>query len=424
MNLDIRTVLITGATIEAVCALVIGLLWRQNRHRYDGIGFWVTNFSWQAIGQLLVILRSGLPVWMSVVLANTLALAGTILGLLGLERFVGRRGPQVQNYVLLSLFPLVQVYLTFVRPDVAARSLTMSVIQLFVCGQCAWLMLRRVAPAMRPLTREAGWVFLAFCLACAYRIGLYVLHPRRGGDLFHMPVARTAEAVVHLVLQILFVLITYSMALMVNRRLLRAIQTEEEKFAKAFQSSPYAITLTDLAVGRILEANESFFRISGHHRDEVRGKTIADLRLWAQDADRARIVGALTERGRILGMELPLRRKSGECITGLYSAEIVTIDGKKCVLASVNDISERKRAEIEREKLVAERERALLEVRTLSGMLPICASCKKIRDDKGYWNQIEFYLRDHTDATFSHGLCPDCLAKFTAEACPGSAPPA
>jgi hypothetical protein len=60
----------------------------------------------------------------------------------------------------------------------------------------------------------------------------------------------------------------------------------------------------------------------------------------------------------------------------------------------------------------AELEAALAKVRTLSGFLPICASCKKIRDDKGYWNQIESYISDHSDAEFSHGICPDCLVRL------------
>ena len=58
------------------------------------------------------------------------------------------------------------------------------------------------------------------------------------------------------------------------------------------------------------------------------------------------------------------------------------------------------------------------ELKTLSGLLPICASCKKIRDDRGYWNQIENFLLDHSDATFSHGICPECAEKLY----PGMAP--
>lgn len=73
---------------------------------------------------------------------------------------------------------------------------------------------------------------------------------------------------------------------------------------------------------------------------------------------------------------------------------------------------ERKRAEREREKLISELKEALAQVKTLSGLLPICASCKKIRDDKGYWQQVEVYLRHHSGAEFSHSICPDCAQKL------------
>jgi len=73
------------------------------------------------------------------------------------------------------------------------------------------------------------------------------------------------------------------------------------------------------------------------------------------------------------------------------------------------EISERKRIEEEREKLILELKEALKNVKRLRGMLPICASCKKVRDDHGYWQQVEEYIRNHSDVEFSHGLCPDCL---------------
>ena len=73
---------------------------------------------------------------------------------------------------------------------------------------------------------------------------------------------------------------------------------------------------------------------------------------------------------------------------------------------------ERKRSEEERSRLIFELQESLARVRTLSGMLPICASCKKIRDDKGYWNQIETYIRDRSEAEFTHGICPECAARL------------
>lgn len=77
----------------------------------------------------------------------------------------------------------------------------------------------------------------------------------------------------------------------------------------------------------------------------------------------------------------------------------------------VRDITGRKRAEEEREQLIRELKDALVKVKTLSGMLPICSSCKKIRNDKGYWEQVETYIRHRSDAEFSHGICPDCVKK-------------
>jgi AmiR/NasT family two-component response regulator len=67
---------------------------------------------------------------------------------------------------------------------------------------------------------------------------------------------------------------------------------------------------------------------------------------------------------------------------------------------------------MELRRLNAELEDALAQVRALQGMLPICASCKKIRDDEGYWHQVEVYIRDHSEAEFSHGICPDCYQRL------------
>lgn len=83
---------------------------------------------------------------------------------------------------------------------------------------------------------------------------------------------------------------------------------------------------------------------------------------------------------------------------------------------SLREANERsKRAETVRERLIEELQEALARVKTLSGLLPICASCKKIRDDKGYWNQIETYIEAHSEADFSHSICPECARKLYPE---------
>ncbi|MDA8091693.1 MAG: response regulator [Nitrospiraceae bacterium] len=83
----------------------------------------------------------------------------------------------------------------------------------------------------------------------------------------------------------------------------------------------------------------------------------------------------------------------------------------KRALEAARDRAERKRLESEKEQLIFQLQKALANVRKLTGLLPICMHCKKIRDDKGYWNQLESYISEHSEAMFSHGLCPECMKK-------------
>ncbi len=79
------------------------------------------------------------------------------------------------------------------------------------------------------------------------------------------------------------------------------------------------------------------------------------------------------------------------------------------------EIAQRKKTEREREKVISQLQEALAEIKTLSGMIPICTNCKKIRDDKGFWNQIEKYIREHSNAEFTHSVCPECFEKLYPE---------
>lgn len=86
------------------------------------------------------------------------------------------------------------------------------------------------------------------------------------------------------------------------------------------------------------------------------------------------------------------------------------------LLRSIRYAIERDRVVKERNRLTRELKEAMTSIRTLKALLPICCGCRKIRDDKGYWSDIESYVCEHTDSTFSHGFCPDCLARWEADA--------
>jgi response regulator RpfG family c-di-GMP phosphodiesterase len=95
--------------------------------------------------------------------------------------------------------------------------------------------------------------------------------------------------------------------------------------------------------------------------------------------------------------------------------EIANTKLRKANTELTNEIAERKRAEEEREQLIGELKDALSKIKVLTGFLPICANCKKVRNDKGHWESIEDYIRERSEAKFSHGICPECGKKLYPE---------
>jgi PAS domain S-box-containing protein len=130
---------------------------------------------------------------------------------------------------------------------------------------------------------------------------------------------------------------------MYNQRLVEEVRANEEKFELAFQSAPYTLVLSRLSDGKILAINDSFTRITGYSEADIRGKTAADLKLWVNEEDRAIVVRDLRETGAVFERKLLFRKKSGEIMTGLLSAKWITIQDEKCLLFSVNDVTEREK---------------------------------------------------------------------------------
>jgi PAS domain S-box-containing protein len=124
-----------------------------------------------------------------------------------------------------------------------------------------------------------------------------------------------------------------------------ALRQSEERFSLAFRTSPYAITITRMEDGKFVEVNDAFASITGFSREEAIADTSVGLNLWVNPEDRKRVVSELLEQGVVNGWELPFRRRNGEILTGLFSAQILYLNGERCILSSINDITERKQAE-------------------------------------------------------------------------------
>ena len=161
--------------------------------------------------------------------------------------------------------------------------------------------------------------------------------------------------------------------------------------------------------GKVYEANKRYADMLGYTMEEV-----LELHVWDWDAQFSKeelleMALSVDEAGQ--NFETRHRRKDGTIIDVELSNNGATYRGQKLIFCICRDITENKRNAKEREALIKKLQDALAEIKTLRGILPLCSYCNKIRDDKGYWEQVDIYIRKYSEADISHSICPECLKK-------------
>ena len=197
----------------------------------------------------------------------------------------------------------------------------------------------------------------------------------------------------------------------------KALKESEARLRSYFEFPVAGIAITSLDMGW-LEVNPALCDMLGYSQQELSGMTWDEL-THPDDlaADVAQFERVLASEINTYAIEKRFIRKNGDVFWTTLSVSCVRKPGGSVdyMVALLQDITIRKQLEEEREKLIIDLQKALSEVKKLSGFLPICSSCKKIRDDKGYWSEVERYIGEHSEAQFSHGICPDCMRKLYPE---------
>lgn len=170
-----------------------------------------------------------------------------------------------------------------------------------------------------------------------------------------------------------------------------------------FRATNDVVMVLDGETQRILYINETAIRVLGYAPEALIGTAFsALLPEEAQDhLEEAELVDG------VYG-PMPFRCASGELRNADVTVAVVPWDGQPALLYSLRDVTRRTLMEQEREKLIHELQDALATVNQLSGLLPICANCKRIRDAEGTWADLERYISARSNAEFSHGICPTC----------------
>ena len=186
-----------------------------------------------------------------------------------------------------------------------------------------------------------------------------------------------------------------------------------EKYRRLFLDAPIGI-VTVSQNGHVTSANPFFCKLLGYTRNELLQKRIIDITHPADMARERVIIKKMLNNGLAkVQFAKRYKKKNGEIVW----AELVTSSlwdkemNKSFGLGMVIDISDRRMVEEERNKLIEELKEALSQVKILKGLLPLCTYCKKIRDDAGNWNPVDAYIKKHSEAEISHGICPECARK-------------
>lgn len=188
----------------------------------------------------------------------------------------------------------------------------------------------------------------------------------------------------------------------------------EKKYRTLFDSSIDAMTIIDLNTGKFIDCNDSALKLHDiENRDSFIGLTPDQLspeyqpggglsrNLASENLNEAFQKGSKT-------FEWYHSKNNGTTFPVIVTLSAMVLGEKKFVLSIGKDITERKIAEEEREILIYELREAVENVKTLSGLIPICSRCKKIRDGEGYWKNLEMYIEEHSSVLFSHSICSQC----------------
>lgn len=184
-------------------------------------------------------------------------------------------------------------------------------------------------------------------------------------------------------------------------------------FKSLFENSHSVMLIIHPANGAIIEANRAACSFYQYPKEKLTSMTIMDINTLPPERVREEMQLAKTEQRDHFNFKHRLADGNVRDVE-VYSSPITLADDK-VLYSIIHDVSERLRTTRERDTLIDKLTEAQDEISALKGILPLCSFCKKIRDHKGEWEQVDAYIRQHSDADVSHTVCPECMRKHYPE---------
>lgn len=362
--LDMRTVFINYALTNAISLAVMIYLWRDNGRNTPAIKYWLVDYICQFLGLIVVLIRGSIPEAASVLISSTLIIGGTFILYYGLARYLGQAINLSLNAVIFSLFLLVQGYFILIEPSLQVRNINYSITLSFISVEVIWLFTRKSETYQEGKPSFLiGSIFIGYLVFSLIRIGIDLL-VNPGQSLFS---SGGYDTFVIITYQLLFIALTFSLFLLINQRVNRALEEDikirieneqkltvsQKKLDIVFQNIPEAIVITRLDTGEIIEVNPSFHRFTGYEYGEIIGKRTLDISLWKNVADRDLCIEMLRNHGQVTDFQTNFQIKNGDILHGNVSMELIDLPEGKCILTLFKDITQQKIIERQMEHMAS-----------------------------------------------------------------------
>lgn len=412
MIIDLQTLAAAVGVSNLLQAIALYLLCRTKK-TYPGVLYWL---HWSVCLLLAFFLMASRQIILpelaqvSILITNILLIAGPVFLFMGLQKFLGKDEHRPLAFTVILVGALCVFYMLFINREF---DYNLRAIMLYLAGGTASL--AGAGSLFRHKTRSIA-ISANFLAAVLAGNGLY-FYVRSVAALCGYPYVDVFtpspfHTATYLTCFIVTNLVTLGLIIMVSQRSLAETTEIKEHFESIFSTGPNAIMLIRLQDGLFLDVNPEFTAQTGFPREDIVGRTNREVNIWKNPGDFEKLTHELLNNTLCMNLEFDLQRKDGSSFSSILSSRLITIDNQAHVIMVTQDLTEQKRTENQMRTLITQLQKALEEIKTLKGIVPICANCKSIRDDKGYWEQVETYVARFTEARFSHGICPDCMKRL------------
>ncbi|MHC1736683.1 MAG: PAS domain S-box protein [Ignavibacteriaceae bacterium] len=419
MAIDIRTLVMILGFTHLMQVVVFIHQFRINK-TYQGVGWWLLWSAAEVIGFGVIFLRnipSILP--LVIIIQNLMLVGGTVFLYIGVKQFLNK------NVNLKLIIPVVSVFFAgilfflFIDNNIQVRSVLFSALLAIISFFTAYSLFVDKPGRISAAANFTGVVFLIHGGIFVYRT-IMISAGTSVEDFFTPTIFNLLPYFDALIVSLLW---TFGLIIMLNQRLNIEMMEAKEELQLIFNTSPDAAMITRLTDGLIMDVNEGYTIISGYTREEMIGKSTAEVNIWKHIEDRDKVVSILKKQGYCENFEADFVIKSGIEITGLMSAKVINIHGVPNIISITRNITDRKQIEAEVGKLLEASERSRMNILSIledhmQAQEALRESERKFREtvinlDEGYYSVTMDGILLEYNLAFTSILGFDSLAVLT-----------